>query len=99
MNKVGRTLWLQNDAWSHEGRKDKCRKTKIGRKVWKINSEIQTKRQNVTDLSSNPKVYNAKYFGRNIYYDQNEKLRMFGIFHVCARDGFSSEIAGHATMT
>ena len=63
-----------------------------------IDPEAQRKRQNVAGRSLNPKVYNAEYFGHKIHYDQNEKLGMFGVVHVCARDGFSGKIVGHATM-
>ena len=42
--------------------------------------------------------YNAKYFGDKIHYNQNEKMEIFGVVHVCARDGFSGKIVGHAAM-
>ena len=61
--------------------------TKISKSLGEINPEDQTKRQNV-----------AKYFGNKIHYDQNEKLEMLGVLHVCARDGFSGKIVGHATV-
>ena len=73
-------------------------KTKIGKILGEINPEAQRKRQNVAGRSLNPKVYNAEYFSHKICYDQIEKLRMFGVVHVCARDGFSGKIVGHATM-
>ena len=72
--------------------------TKMGKLLGEINPEAQAKRQNVAGRSLNPKVYNAKYFGDKIHYDQNKKLEMFGVVHVCARDGFSGKIFGHATM-
>ena len=58
--------------------------TKIGKLLSKINSEAQTKRQNVLSFSLNPKVYSDKYFGYEIHYNQNEKLGMLGFVHVCA---------------
>ena len=58
--------------------------TKIGKLLGEINSEPQTKRQNVACCSLNPKVYSTKHFGNKIHYDQNEKLEMFGFVHVCA---------------
>ena len=42
--------------------------------------------------------YNAKYFGDKIHYNQNEKMEIFGVVHVCARDGFSGKTVGHAAM-
>ena len=70
-------------------------KTKIGRIMGEINPEAQAKRQNVAGHSLNPKVY-IKYFDDKIHYDQNEKLRMFGVAHVCAGDVFSGKIGRHA---
>ena len=58
--------------------------TKISKKFGEINPEAQRKRQNVAGRLLNPKVYKAKYFGQKIYYNQNEKLGMFGVSHVCA---------------
>ena len=58
--------------------------TKIGKIFGEINPEAQRKRQNVADRSLNPKIYNAKYFGQKIYYNQNEKLGMFRVPHVRA---------------
>ena len=43
--------------------------------------EAQTKRQNVDD---------------KIYYNQNEKLEMFGVAHVYTRDGFLGKTVGDA---
>ena len=72
--------------------------TKIGKILGEINPEAQRKRQKVAGRSLNPKVYNAEYFSHKICYDQIEKLGMFGVVHVCARDGFSGKIVGYATM-
>lgn len=33
-----------------------------------------------------------------VHIDQNEKLVMFGVTHVCAVDGYSGKIVGFATM-
>ena len=40
----------------------------------------------------------ALYFGRKLHIDQNEKLIMFGVTHVIARDGYSGKIVGFMTM-
>ena len=58
---------------------------KVGEIFSKINSQALRKSQNVPSCSLNPKFY--KYFGHKVYYNQNEKLGMFGVIHVCARDG------------
>lgn len=46
----------------------------------------------------NPVPYSAKYFGEKLHIDQNEKLVLFGVTHVCAVDGYSGMIVGFATM-
>ena len=46
----------------------------------------------------NPIPYHAGYFGHELHMDQNEKLAMFGITHVIAIDGYSSDIVGYSTM-
>ena len=42
--------------------------------------------------------YHAAYFGHKLHLDQNEKLAMFGVTHVLAVDGYSSQIVAHASM-
>ena len=72
--------------------------TKTDKILDKINPETQRKTENVDGRFLNPNLYNAKYFGHKIYYNQNEKLGMLGVIHVCVQDEFSSKIVGHATM-
>ncbi len=40
----------------------------------------------------------ADYFGHKLHVDQNEKLVMYGVTHVCARDGYSGKIVAFVTM-
>ena len=99
-------IWSQNDPWSYEGQRVKQKlvkyceteigETEIGKILCKINPEAQ--RSNVGHRSLNAKVYNAKYVGHKIHYDQNKESGMFGVAHVCALDGFSGKIVGHNTM-
>ena len=72
--------------------------TKIGKLLSEINPEAQPKRQNVVGRSLNPKVYNAKIFVDKINYEQNEILGIFRVARVCARNGFSGKIVGHAKI-
>lgn len=44
------------------------------------------------------KVYKSDNFRLNLHADQNEKLGMYGVTHVIARDGYSGMIIGHKTM-
>lgn len=47
---------------------------------------------------TNPKVYIARYFGHRLHIDQNEKIAMYGLVYVLARDGFSGKIVAGAVM-
>ncbi len=55
-------------------------------------------RRNDTTNRLNPSPYIALHVGHKIHMDQNEKLKMFGVTHVIARDGFSGKIVGYMTM-
>ena len=46
----------------------------------------------------NPIPYRADYFGHKLHIDQNEKLVMFGVTHICAVDGYSGKIVEFVTM-
>lgn len=72
--------------------------TKVGQILQEIAPIAQQRRKDTAGRSLNPKVYQADYFGHKVHYDQNEKLGMFGVVHVCARDGYSGMIIGYATM-
>ena len=73
-------------------------KTKLKKLLSEINPETQPKRQNVVGRLLNPKVCNGKMFVDEIHYDQNEKLGIFRVVHVCAQNGFSGKIVGHAKI-
>lgn len=36
--------------------------------------------------------------GTKIHMDQNEKIAMYGVTHVCATDGYSGRVVSHALM-
>jgi len=71
---------------------------KVGSALRKICPKSQANRQRQAGRSLNPKVYNADYFGHKVHIDQNEKLVMYGVTHVVARDGYSGMIVGFTTM-
>ena len=73
--------------------------TNIGNLLSEINPEAQLKKQNAVGRSLNPKVYNAKIFVDKIHYVQNEKLGIFRVVRVCARNEFSAKIVGHAKIS
>ena len=47
---------------------------------------------------TNPHVYHASYYGEKLHIDQNEKLCMYGVTYVLARDGYSGRITAGAIM-
>ena len=59
--------------------------------------QYESRRQNTLDRV-NPVGYVALYFGHKLHIDQNEKLKMYGVTHVIARDGFSGKIVSFVTM-
>ena len=47
---------------------------------------------------TNPHLYRADYHGQKLHLDQNEKLSMYGVTYVLARDGYSSKITAGAVL-
>ena len=60
----------------------------------RISPHYVAARQIYTYRQLNPHPYYAEYFGHKIHLDQNEKLKMYGVVHVAASDGFSGMILG-----
>ena len=40
----------------------------------------------------------SRYFGEKVHIDQNEKLVLFGVTHICAVDGYSGKIVAFCSM-
>ena len=71
---------------------------KVGESMRRTDIAGCSRRMETVGRSLNPKLYHADYFGHKLHIDQNEKLVMFGVTHVCARDGYSGLITATATM-
>jgi len=71
---------------------------KVGHSLKRLDPASHQTRKETAGRSLNPKCYKADYFGHKVHLDQNEKLRMFGVTHVMARDGYSGMIVAYATM-
>ena len=69
----------------------KVSQQRVGVSLRRVNPFHHSRRQNT---SFNPIPYTAAYFGEKLHSDQNEKLIMYGVTHVCAVDGFSDKIVG-----
>ena len=70
----------------------------VGKALCKVNPNAQHKRSVNSGRSLNPRVYKADYFGNKLHLDQNEKLAMYGVTHICARDGYSGLITAFLTL-
>lgn len=70
----------------------------VGRCLAKVAPKFHKQRKNRAEQLKNPLPYSAEYFGHKLHIDQNEKLNMYGVVHVCAVDGYSGMIVSHALM-
>lgn len=63
-----------------------------------VNPTYHHARLTRTARQLNPIPYHASYFGHKLHVDQNEKLVMFGVTHICAIDGYSGKVVAFASM-
>ena len=70
----------------------------VGNVLKKICSSTQAGSCMQAGRSFNPRVCKADYFGHKLHVDQNEKLVIYGVTHVVARDGYCGMITGYTTM-
>ena len=66
----------------------------MGESLSPINPTYHAARRTVTTRTMNPILYRADSFGHRLHIDQNEKLVMYGVTHICAVDGFSGKNVG-----
>lgn len=71
---------------------------RVGQSLQRVNPGHHQRRLTRTYRLTNPVSYRSEYFGEKLHIDQNEKLVMFGVTHVCAVDGHSGRIVGFVTM-
>ena len=71
---------------------------RVGEAQRRTNPLYHHQRRSSSARLSNPIPYSADYFGHKLHVDQNEKLVMYGVTHVCARDGYSGKVVGFVTM-
>ena len=70
----------------------------VSQSLARVNPVSHDKRRTRTERQTNPIPYSSKYFGNKVHIDQNEKLVLFGVTHVCAVDVYSGMIVGFATL-
>lgn len=71
---------------------------RVGESLARVDPDNHQRRVSRTERQTNPIPYHANYFGHKVHVDQNEKLILFGVTHVCAVDGFSGMIVGFSTF-
>lgn len=71
---------------------------RVGLALQQCNHTYHQQRVSSTRQKLNPVPYSAQYFGHKIHIDQNEKVTMYGVTHVCAIDGYSGKIVQFITM-
>ena len=76
----------------------KVSEKRVGSSLKRVCAAFHNRRVTRTQSQTNPVPYSARYIGEKLHIDQNEKLVMFGVTHVCAVDGMSGMIVGFATM-
>ena len=67
----------------------------IGAALKTITPECHARRQANAHRQTNPVPFAANYFGGKVHIDQNEKLVLFGVTHVCAVDEYSGKFWHH----
>ena len=72
--------------------------SRVGKALKESNLTYHQRRVKSTAKLLNPIPYRAEYYGHQLHIDQNEKLVMYGVTHVCAIDGFSGRIVQFVTM-
>ena len=71
---------------------------RVGDSLQRIDPASHHRRYTTTYRLTNPIPYQSSYCGEKLHVDQNEKLVMFGVTHVCAVDGHSGKIVSFVTM-
>ena len=71
---------------------------RVGESLRRTNPQYHHHRNTSTTRHLNPVPYSAEYFGHKVHIDQNEKLVMYGVTHVCAREGYSGKVVAFITM-
>ena len=72
----------------------KIPEVRVGEALKSVRPDYHQSRVVGASGSLNPQPYKAEYFGEKLHIDQNEKLVMYGVTHICAIDGYSGKIVG-----
>ncbi len=56
---------------------------RVRRSSARVSPVYQQQRQTQSERQTNPHPYAAEYYGHKLHLNQNEKLVMYGVTHVC----------------
>ncbi len=73
--------------------------TRIGKSLARVSPLYHQQRLWGAERQTNPLPYSAEYYGHKLHIDQNEKLVMYGVTHVCCIDGYSRYIPAYSCMS
>lgn len=76
----------------------RCAQSRVGEALREVHPRYQMARSSLTRRQLNPTPYMAHYYGEKLHVDQNEKLVLYGVTHVCAVDGFTGKIMTMCSM-
>lgn len=71
---------------------------RVGNALSVVSPVNHTARYANAQRNINPIPYKTDNFGHKLHIDQNEKLAMYGLTHVCASDGCSGKLVSFASM-
>jgi len=72
--------------------------SRVGDSLSRVSPGYYAQRANQAERPRNPVPYTSRYFGEKVHIDQNEKLILFGVTHICAVDGYSGKIVSFCSM-
>ena len=78
--------------WRGVSMKTQVNQKRVGKSLQGVGPEYHQRRQNDTARQMNQILYIAIYYRHKLHIDQNEKLGMYAVTHVCAIDGYSKYI-------
>ena len=82
---LGRTnIWSKTMTGLLASEGIKVSQQRVGESLRLTNPGYQHACRTATERQINPVPYHADYFGHKVHVDQNEKLVMFGVTHMCS---------------
>ena len=71
----------------------------VRRSLTRVSPVYQQQRQKASERQTNPHPYFAEYYGHKRHVDQNKKLVMYGVTHLCSINGYSKYMPGFCCMS